>query len=469
MRSRPASVAASRRNTSETRVTWPCATSCCTSFSPSPSMSSAPRLAKCRTLFLSCAGQSRFGQRVTASSSSRTASARHTGQCAGIFQRRAPRGRLPATTATICGITSPARCTSTVSPTRTSLRSISSWLWSEAFETVTPPTRTGRSFATGVSAPVRPTCTSIASTTVVSCCGGNLKAIAQRGERGRLPISCCHAMRFTLKTVPSTSIGSCSRAREHARVVGERGVDVRARRAFLATRGSPSSRSRASVARPGSSTSGGQALGDRVGAELERAQPRDVDVLALAQRSRRGIARVHEGLLAARFARRRFRRSKARSGSTTSPRTDARRGGCAPSSAGGMLSTSRRFAVTSSPTRPSPRVAPTASRPFSYTSSTRGAVQLGFAHVFHGRFRRRAGAGRARRRRGTRPRPWRCRATASGRDARRARSPPPWSGRRHAGWVNRDAPDRAGSSRAATSSRSSRSYSASEISGWSRR
>ena len=54
-------------------------------------------------------------------------------------------------------MTSPARCTTTVSPTRTSLRSISSSLCRVALETTTPPTVTGLSLAIGVSAPVRPT------------------------------------------------------------------------------------------------------------------------------------------------------------------------------------------------------------------------------------------------------------------------------------------------------------------------
>ena len=56
-----------------------------------------------------------------------------------------------------CGMTSPARCTITVSPMRISLRAISSSLCSVALETTTPPTVTGFSRATGVSAPVRPT------------------------------------------------------------------------------------------------------------------------------------------------------------------------------------------------------------------------------------------------------------------------------------------------------------------------
>ena len=43
----------------------------------------------------------------------------------------------------ICGMTSPARWTTTVSPTRTSLRAISSSLCRVALETTTPPTVTG--------------------------------------------------------------------------------------------------------------------------------------------------------------------------------------------------------------------------------------------------------------------------------------------------------------------------------------
>jgi hypothetical protein len=65
--------------------------------------------------------------------------------------------RLSASTATTSGITSPARRTITVSPTRTSLRRASSSLCSVALVTVTPPTNTGASRATGVSLPVRPT------------------------------------------------------------------------------------------------------------------------------------------------------------------------------------------------------------------------------------------------------------------------------------------------------------------------
>ena len=95
-------------------------------------------------------------------------------------------------------MTSPARCTTTVSPTRTSLRAISSSLCSVALETTTPPTVTGSSLATGVSAPVRPTWISIFSTIVVACSAGNLCATAQRGLRETKPSRSCNARSSTL-------------------------------------------------------------------------------------------------------------------------------------------------------------------------------------------------------------------------------------------------------------------------------
>ena len=81
----------------------------------------------------------------------------------------------------MCGITSPARSTTTVSPSRTSRRSTSSALWSVARLMVAPAMRTGSRRAAGVSAPVRPTLTSMARTRVVASWAGNLYAMAQRG------------------------------------------------------------------------------------------------------------------------------------------------------------------------------------------------------------------------------------------------------------------------------------------------
>ena len=118
---------------------------------------------------------------------------------------RAEGGRRSSTTFSTWGITSPARRIITVSPTRMSLRRISSSLWRVALVTVTPATLTGRSLATGVSAPVRPTWTSMASSSVISSWAGNFWAIAQRGARETNPRRRCRAMSSTLKTTPSMS------------------------------------------------------------------------------------------------------------------------------------------------------------------------------------------------------------------------------------------------------------------------
>src|SRR5512138_3020507 len=80
------------------------------------------------------------------------------------------------------GITSPAFSTMTQSPSRISFRAMSSALWSVAIDTVEPDTNTGSSVANGVTAPVRPTLTSLLLRRVVFCSAGNLKATAQRGN-----------------------------------------------------------------------------------------------------------------------------------------------------------------------------------------------------------------------------------------------------------------------------------------------
>jgi hypothetical protein len=71
----------------------------------------------------------------------------------GISNGFAPFGRFSSTTATSCGITSPARRITTVSPTRTSSRLTWSSLNSVTLVTVTPETCTGSSTATGVTFP----------------------------------------------------------------------------------------------------------------------------------------------------------------------------------------------------------------------------------------------------------------------------------------------------------------------------
>ena len=74
------------------------------------------------------------------------------GHAAGKSTVGAPSARRPTITETTCGMTSPARRTNTASPTRRSRRRTSSMLCKVALLTVTPPTNTGSSLATGVMA-----------------------------------------------------------------------------------------------------------------------------------------------------------------------------------------------------------------------------------------------------------------------------------------------------------------------------
>ncbi len=173
--SRPAIASALSRNRSAGFLIMPLSTICSTSLSPRPSISIALREAKCLIASLRWAAQNRPPlQRETASPSSRSTSEPQIGHCVGITNSDTDSGRFDSMTLTISGMTSPARRTITVSPICTSLRRISSSLCRVALETVTPPTNTGFKRATGVKAPVRPTWTSMSSTTVISSCAGNL-------------------------------------------------------------------------------------------------------------------------------------------------------------------------------------------------------------------------------------------------------------------------------------------------------
>ena len=168
-------------------------------------MSIAPRETKCVRLSKPRPGQARLGQRWRTSPSGFSTGVPQRGQCAGIFHgglRSAPSGMCGPTT---CGITSPARCTITVSPMRMSLRLMSSSLCSVAIDTVTPPTTTGSSTANGLSAPVRPTLTPMSRSVVRAVVGANLKAIAQRGSRLTEPSRRCCSKLDTLTTAPSMS------------------------------------------------------------------------------------------------------------------------------------------------------------------------------------------------------------------------------------------------------------------------
>ena len=74
-----------------------------------------------------------------------------------------------------------------------------------ARDTVTPLTTFGVSIATGVKAPVRPTCTVMSSTSVSTCRAAYLNAIAQRGALAVNPSRRWCGMLSTFSTTPSIS------------------------------------------------------------------------------------------------------------------------------------------------------------------------------------------------------------------------------------------------------------------------
>src|ERR1700753_1651154 len=165
---------------------WSRKTEAC--FWPCPSVSLAPLETKCLTDCQFWPGQPvRFGQIVKTESSGLTVGVPQLGHFFGGFGLRALlflRGSFGDTT---CGITSPARITTTTSPSRTSLRARSSSLWRVAVETVTPPTWTGSSIANGTRCPVLPTFQTTFFIVVIAVVGGNFQAIAQRGSRPATP------------------------------------------------------------------------------------------------------------------------------------------------------------------------------------------------------------------------------------------------------------------------------------------
>ena len=137
-------------------------------------MSIAPRPAKWNRASTPREGHSSFGQRRTFSPSGRTSGVPQTGQSPGILNARSSPVRRETTGAITSGMTSPARRTSTQSPTRMSLRAISSSLCRVAWVTVPPDSTTASNWANGVTAPVRPTWVLMSRRRVVFSSGGNL-------------------------------------------------------------------------------------------------------------------------------------------------------------------------------------------------------------------------------------------------------------------------------------------------------
>ena len=149
-------------------------------------------------------GHARLGQRCIATPSGLTMFSPQRGHFLGILNGLVPFACVPAGP-TICGMTSPARWTITTSPSRMSLRLMSSSLCKVARETVTPPTWTGSSIAHGLSAPVRPTRIRILFSFVCAVIGAHLNARDQRGRECNAPRMACCSSESTLITIPSIS------------------------------------------------------------------------------------------------------------------------------------------------------------------------------------------------------------------------------------------------------------------------
>ena len=161
--------------------------------------------AKCDILRLSCAGHCRFWQRVTDSHSGRSTSLLHSGHFLGIVNSFSSPILFSTIALTTWGITSPLLSIKTKAPILRLFLFTSSSLWSVALWIVTPPTSTGSKIATGVRAPVRPTCTLISSNLVVACLALNLYAMAHLGCLVVAPNVLWCSRESTLITAPSIS------------------------------------------------------------------------------------------------------------------------------------------------------------------------------------------------------------------------------------------------------------------------
>ena len=118
----------------------------------------ALRPRKCTSLPLICVGQpSVLGQNHLASPSGFTSGVPQSGHTVGKAGRFAPGCRLDSSTPVILGMISPPFSTYTQSPSWMSSIVIWSSFTRVARLTIVPDRNTGSMFATGVTAPVRPT------------------------------------------------------------------------------------------------------------------------------------------------------------------------------------------------------------------------------------------------------------------------------------------------------------------------
>ncbi len=282
-------------------------------------------------------------------------------------------------------------CPCARSPARCAASQARSW---------SPASRTGSSTANGVTAPVRPTLTSMASSRVVACCAGNLKAIAQRGNFSVAPSRSRAARSSTLMTTPSVSKSRPWRASAQSRADRRRPPRCRRSAPSAARPAGPSPRSCSSTAACVRQRCGGAS---RCGHELvhERrrgaAAPRPPDRGCASCRPRRcGDWRTAARRPPpARGSCARTRRAAGRS--RRAPRSDPR---ASPRSRSGIARIVRTFDVTSSPSHAvAPRHAANRGPRRLVGQRDAQAVDLQLGHV--GARGRRTGApcARARRRR----------------------------------------------------------------------
>ena len=193
--------------------------------SPRPSMSKAIRDTKWRSRSTAWAGQMR-----AAGAAARLARLAHRVTTAFRALFRHGEGGLPPLPIwvdhrTICGMTSPARWTTTRSPIRTSRRAISSSLCRVARPTTTPPTVTGSSSATR-----RPPCARPESlmsfSTVSACSAANLWAIAQRAPAADKAEAVLQLQIVDLVNHAVDIVVEAGAMGRHVIVIGHGGVEV---------------------------------------------------------------------------------------------------------------------------------------------------------------------------------------------------------------------------------------------------
>ena len=356
----------------------PSSRSCATRCSPSPSISSAPREAKWTICASSWAGHGRIdavGVALVADAHQLTA-ARRAGR------RELPRAACgddpPRRTApTTSGMTSPALRTITRSPGRTSFAFTWSSLCSVAIDTVDPATTTGSSTAKGVTRPVRPTDTSMSSSRVVRSSGGSLRAMAHRGARLVKP------SRGALREVVDLDDDAVD-------LVGAvRGGGPRTSRCARSSRVAPTSvvvsgavrnpqvasvRERLDVAGEGREPRRARPAGTRGTTAGDCAVTDGSFWRRLPAAALRGLANSFSS--GSRW--RRFISAKSALGEEDLAAHLDAPAGAARAGVWGTLAIVRTFSVTSSPTRPSPRVAACVSDAVDVGDGQRQAVDLGF-------------------------------------------------------------------------------------------